>query len=127
MENKDSNENHTNTRSKLNSASPKGKKSKKERASSDAYDSSDDQKKKSFIRSWRSSGPVARWTLIWVGIGAFAGIGYLVLGIVESSKISDRFHIEHRPGAPDNRRVPHTFAYFANVWALRASMHSRFR
>ena len=29
-------------------------------------------------------------------------------------------------GDPDKRRVPHTFASFANVWVQRASSHSGF-
>ena len=54
----------------------------------------DGQKKKSFRRNWKSSGPVARLTLIFVGIGAVAGT---VLGIWQGYQTGHIAKVQHRP------------------------------
>ncbi len=50
-----------------------------------------------------------------------------VSGVLEKAlalSTRDRGLLIDRLIAPDKQRVPHTFAYFANVWALRAAVHS---
>lgn len=53
-------------------------KDKKTNESDSPDDEAASQKKKSLVRSWKSSGPVARLTLVFTGITALAGVVYII-------------------------------------------------
>jgi hypothetical protein len=53
--------------------------------------------KKSFRKSWRSSGPVAKLTVIFAGLAAAAGIGYVGVTIWQTLQAKWTVRIEHAP------------------------------
>ncbi len=102
MEDDDTKNNHSNTPHDLESpSSVKGQRRQAKNNPRSRNDGTDTQKKKSFKRSWRKSGPVARWTLVFVGLTAIAGIGYLLVyfgvSVVQHFQSERQFNTEHRP------------------------------
>ena len=76
MENDDTQNNAPDTSNESEPSPVINRRSKKGNETKGGKNKTGKQKKKSFKRSWGSSGPVARWTLIFVGITAAAGTLY---------------------------------------------------
>jgi hypothetical protein len=60
-------------------------------------------KKKSLRRSWRSSSPVTKLSVIFVGLGAVAGVGYVGVAIWQTIQARSAVYIEHSPLVINNR------------------------
>ncbi len=78
-------------------------KHKKQNKSNTGTEKSKASQKKSFRRSWRAAGPVAKLTLIFTGVAAAAGIAYVGVTIWQTIQAKWAVQIEHAPNVINSR------------------------
>jgi hypothetical protein len=101
MEKDETKNNQTNASNDLSASSIKSGQAEEQNKSEATANVAEKHKSNPFKRSWKSSDPVARWTLTFVGLGAGAGVLYFVsfvsISIHQSCESARIYRLEHRP------------------------------
>ena len=98
MENNDRKNNNSDTSKSLPSISDiPNQQTKKPKKSRRTPKTPDDEKRKSYRRSWRSTGPVRRTEIILLAVGAAGALGYLGVTVWGTLQTKWNFQAEHKP------------------------------